>query len=176
MRRLVDHAALRLVERSRTGHLVEARLPEEIRAERVSRHEGMARQAGPQGIAARPGQAGTNPANRLEERIFRGRSGCARALTLARLHRIDHLMPRAQSGRNSYRSLVSCCWNATPAKESAAPMISCARSTSTAMAYPDGRLIRARLGYLATPPTSSARVLHDVHATACEVLKGPIYR
>ena len=34
VRRLVEHGALRLIERSKAGHLVDVRLPEEIRAVR----------------------------------------------------------------------------------------------------------------------------------------------
>src|SRR5712692_9307982 len=36
VRRLVAHGALRLVQRSKTGHVVEVRLPEEIRPERLN--------------------------------------------------------------------------------------------------------------------------------------------
>jgi hypothetical protein len=36
VRRLVAHGALRLVQRSKTGHVVEVRLPEEIRPQRLN--------------------------------------------------------------------------------------------------------------------------------------------
>jgi len=110
VRRLVEHGALRLVERSKAGYVVEVRLPEEIRA-------------------ARPDSAGANDAGRapradnIEEMDFmqnralrqtiHARDGgrcfyCLRHVTpLGKC--LDHVVPRAELGRNSYRNLVSCC-------------------------------------------------------------------
>jgi hypothetical protein len=103
LRRLVAHGALRLVQRSKAGHVVEVRLPEEIRA---ARHP-----------------ARISPAVDLEEADFlktkalrlaihareRGHCFyCLRRLT-ASIHCLDHVVPRVQLGRNSYRNLVSCC-------------------------------------------------------------------
>ena len=110
VRRLVAKGALRLVERTKAGHVVEVRLPGEIRAVRTDR------------IAAR-GPARLHRAANLEETDFlqtkarreaihaRERSlcfYCLRRLT-ARLHCLDHVVPLVRTGSNSYRNLVSSC-------------------------------------------------------------------
>ena len=112
LRRLVDHGALRVLERSKAGHLVEVHLPEEI-----------------PDIWADPGEAGKSApvlktlAASLEEVDFfktpelreamhareRGRCFYCLRQTNGRLRCLDHVVPQAQSGRNSYRNLVSCC-------------------------------------------------------------------
>jgi len=110
VRQLVEYGALRLVERSKAGYVVEVRLPEEIRA-------------------ARTDSAGANDAGRaqgasnIEEMDFL-QNGALRQATHARdggrcfycLRQVtptgkclDHVVPRAELGRNSYRNLVSCC-------------------------------------------------------------------
>jgi 5-methylcytosine-specific restriction endonuclease McrA len=110
VRRLVEHGALRLVERTKAGHVVEVRLPEEIRAAR------------PKAIGAgNGGQAGG--AVSLEETDFmqskalrqsiHAREGgrcfyCLRRIK-ARMQCLDHVVPQVDFGRNSYRNLVSCC-------------------------------------------------------------------
>jgi 5-methylcytosine-specific restriction endonuclease McrA len=108
--RLVAKDALRLVERSKGGHIVEVRLPEEIRAARPDR------------TAACNG-ARSSPAPDLEKidflqspalrRAIHARQGGACFYCLKRLNRrmrcLDHVVPRVQLGRNSYRNLVSCC-------------------------------------------------------------------
>jgi 5-methylcytosine-specific restriction endonuclease McrA len=110
VRRLDELGALRLLERSKTGHLVEMRLPEKIRA-------------------VRPGKNGTSraaeepPASTLEATDFlktwalrkaihdRERGACFYCLrrTPANVQCLDHVVPRVRFGRNSYRNLVSCC-------------------------------------------------------------------
>ena len=110
VRRLVAKGALRLVERTRAGHVVEVRLPGEIRAVRRDR------------IAAR-GPAQLRRAAKLDEMDFwqdktlreaihtRERSVCfycLRRLT-ARVRCLDHVVPAVQRGSNSYRNLVSSC-------------------------------------------------------------------
>ncbi len=103
VRRLAAQGALRLVERSLAGHVVEVRLPQEIRAARDPARL----------TRAVPFQE----ANFLETRALRqaihAREGgrcfyCLRWLT-ARVRCLDHVVPRVQLGRNSYRNLVSCC-------------------------------------------------------------------
>ena len=103
VRGLVAQGALRLLERSRAGHVVEVRLPEEIR---VGRDRVRRRQAVP-----------LEEADFLETRALRraihAREGglcfyCLRRLT-ARVRCLDHVVPQARRGRNSYRNLVSCC-------------------------------------------------------------------
>jgi 5-methylcytosine-specific restriction endonuclease McrA len=110
VRRLDELGALRLLERSKTGHLVEMRLPEQIRALRPGRN-GASR------------DAGEPPASTLETTDFlktwalrkaihdRERGACFYCLrrTPANVQCLDHVVPRARFGRNSYRNLVSSC-------------------------------------------------------------------
>jgi 5-methylcytosine-specific restriction endonuclease McrA len=103
VRRLVAHGALRLVQRSKAGHVVDVRLPEEIRAARRP--------------ARIPRAVDLEEADFLKTKALRlaiharERSQCfycLRRLT-ASIHCLDHVVPRVQLGRNSYRNLVSCC-------------------------------------------------------------------
>ena len=109
VRRLVDQGALRLVRRGKTGHVVEVRVPSEIRAARS-------------GAAALPDRM--RPAGRGLEAIDFMQTKALREAIHSREHGrcfycmrrqaptvrcLDHVVPRAQLGRNSYRNLVSCC-------------------------------------------------------------------
>src|SRR6266404_494046 len=110
VRRLDELGALRVLERSKSGHLAEMRLPEKIRAIRPGRN-------GAFQVAGEP------PASTLESTDFlktwalrkaihdRERGACFYCLrrTPANVHCLDHVVPRARFGRNSYRNLVSCC-------------------------------------------------------------------
>jgi 5-methylcytosine-specific restriction endonuclease McrA len=108
--RLLDHGALRLVQRSKAGHVVEVRLPDEIRAIR--------RNVTSDGYPAFPlSLANLEEADFLKTKPLRqaiharecGRCFyCLRRLTSCILT-IDHVVPRVDLGRNSYRNLVSCC-------------------------------------------------------------------
>ena len=103
VRRLVDHGALRLVKRSKAGHVVEVRLPEEIRAAR-----------GPARLprAANLEETDFLKTKALRQAIHSRERGlcfyCLRRLT-ACVQTLDHVVPRVQLGSNSYRNLVSCC-------------------------------------------------------------------
>ncbi len=109
VRRLIAHGALRLVERSKAGHVVEVRLPDEIRA---TRHKKIRRRA------ARPLPRGLDfEVDFLKNRALRhaihlrerGRCFyCLRRLT-PMIRCLDHVVPRVSFGSNSYRNLVSCC-------------------------------------------------------------------
>lgn len=110
VRRLIELGAFRLLERSTTGHVVEVRLPQEIPAAR--------RHSIPTGNGAQLGSAIS-----LEETDFmqtkalrqaihareRGRCFYCLRRTKARMLCLDHVVPRAELGSNSYRNLVSCC-------------------------------------------------------------------
>jgi 5-methylcytosine-specific restriction endonuclease McrA len=110
VRRLDELGALRLLERSKTGHIVEMRLPQQIRAVRSSRN-------------GTPREVGEPPASALEATDFlstwalrktihdRERGACFYCLrrTPAHVQCLDHVVPRVRFGRNSYRNLVSCC-------------------------------------------------------------------
>jgi 5-methylcytosine-specific restriction endonuclease McrA len=118
VRRLVGQGALRLIRRGQTGHLVEVRVPDEIRRARFGARVRLA-----DGQARRRGRARVPHGAKLEEIDFtqtkalrqaiHSREGgrcfyCSRRLaSTARC--VDHVVPRAQLGRNSYRNLVSCC-------------------------------------------------------------------
>jgi 5-methylcytosine-specific restriction endonuclease McrA len=109
VRRLADQGALRLIRRNKKGHVVDVRVPEEIRAARLD--------------LARVSDRGLPAAAKLEDIDFmqtkalrqaiHAREGgqcfyCLRRLP-STLKCVDHVVPRTQSGRNSYRNLVSAC-------------------------------------------------------------------
>src|SRR6266404_2309868 len=116
VRRLDELGTLRVLERSKTGHLAEMRLPEKIRALRLGKN-GVAVGVGTTGAA------GESPAATLETTDFlktwalrksihdRERGACFYCLrrTPANVPCLDHVVPRVRFGRHSYRNLVSCC-------------------------------------------------------------------
>src|SRR5260370_41491663 len=113
VRRLDELGALRVLKRSKTGHLAEMRVPEEIRAIRLGKN----------GASGATGVAGEPRASTLEATDFlktwalrntihdRERGACFYCLrrTPANVRCLDHVVPRVRFGRNSYRNLVSCC-------------------------------------------------------------------
>ncbi len=115
VRRLAAQGVLRLVERSKAGHVVEVRLPDEIRAVRLNRIES-------RDAAEEEGAGGCEAVN-IEEADFlqnrtlrkaihaRERGFCFYCLrgTTPTVQCLDHVLPRVRSGRNSYRNLVSSC-------------------------------------------------------------------
>ena len=117
VRRLDELGALRVLERSKSGHLAEMRLPEKIRAIRPGKNGALA--MGAVGLGA----AGEPPASTLESTDFlktwalrktihdRERGACFYCLRRApgKVRCLDHVVPRVRFGRNSYRNLVSCC-------------------------------------------------------------------
>jgi len=110
VRSLVAKGALRLATRGRAGHLVYVRLPGEIPAVRPGKFTGNA--------ALSPlGAADLDAVNflhtrELREAIHRREGGrcfyCSRRLS-PKTRCLDHVIPLAQMGGNSYRNLVSCC-------------------------------------------------------------------
>ena len=116
LHRLFDKGALRLVECAKSGHVVHVRLPEEICGVHVGK------------IAAPPPVI---QATKLEEtdfyenRVLRGfihaREHGQCFYCLRRIERqqrcLDHVVPRAKLGRNSYRNLVSCCYECNKKKK-----------------------------------------------------------
>ena len=114
VRRLVAKGVLRLVERSKAGHVVEVRLPEEIRGAWPKRNEA---RNGVLNGARLPGAADAEETDFLQSRALREaiheREGgvcfyCLRRVP-ARRRCIDHVVPRVRLGRNCYRNLVSSC-------------------------------------------------------------------
>jgi hypothetical protein len=112
VRRLISYGVLRLVERSVAGHLVEVRLPQEIRVVRALGLEF----PGPSPVPARRRfsleQADFLKRPELRRAIHVRETGlcfyCRKRLTPS-VKCLDHVVPRVRSGRNSYRNLVSCC-------------------------------------------------------------------
>jgi 5-methylcytosine-specific restriction endonuclease McrA len=113
VRRLFARGVLRLVERNcQARHVVHVRLPQEVRAVRRA------------AASVAPGPSQTpHCAASLEKidflqsqalrRAIHEREGevcfyCLRRL-IQRKRCLDHVVPQAQLGRNSYRNLVSCC-------------------------------------------------------------------
>jgi len=103
VRRLVEHGALRLVERSKVGHLVDVRLPDEIRA---------LRDPAPRPRAATLERTDFLKTKALRKAIHARERGlcfyCLRRLN-PRVRCLDHVVPRVQWGPDSYLNLVSCC-------------------------------------------------------------------
>jgi hypothetical protein len=110
VRRLIDHGALRLIQRTKAGHVIEVRLPDEIPALRASRIS-----APPH--PALPLAADIEAADFLQNKALRAAIHarerdacfyCLRGLTPA-VKCLDHVVPQANGGSNSYRNLVSGC-------------------------------------------------------------------
>lgn len=110
LRRLVAKGVLKLLERSKTGHVVHVRLPEEIRGALPSRAELSAAARLPRREKLEEIDFLKSPA--LREAIHARERGacfyCLRQIS-GRKRCIDHVMPQALREFNSYRNLVSCC-------------------------------------------------------------------
>jgi hypothetical protein len=118
LRRLGDHGALRLLECSHGGHVAEVRLPKEILADLPVE---MVPPDQPQDIRHR--HTLPAPGVSLEEENFMRTSPLRRSIhareagrcfyclrrTGPHMRCLDHVVPLARSGSNSYRNLVSCC-------------------------------------------------------------------
>jgi 5-methylcytosine-specific restriction endonuclease McrA len=116
VRRLDELGALHVVERNKTGHLIEMRQPEQIRAIRRGKN-------GASWLSGVSGAAGELPAATLETTDFlktwalrktihdREHGACFYCLrqSPAKVQCLDHVVPLVRRGRNSYRNLVSCC-------------------------------------------------------------------
>ncbi len=115
VRRLVAQGALRLVQRSKLGHVVEVRLPDEIRTVRLKRIESRAAAKEEEvdaRAAANPEEADFLRTMSLRKAIHgRERGQCFYCLrrTTPTFRCLDHVVPQAQLGSNSYRNLVSSC-------------------------------------------------------------------
>jgi HNH endonuclease len=110
VRWLVDLGALRLIRRSKKGHLVEARVPGEIRAARFDAATVSERVRLPDAVEL-------EEIDFMQTKILRraidarecGRCFYGLRRLAATTRCLDHVVPRAQSGPNSYRNLVSAC-------------------------------------------------------------------
>jgi len=110
VRRLDELGALRLLERSKTGHLVEMRLPEQIRALRPGK-SGASRDADESPAAALEAMDLMKTWTLRKTIHDRERGACFYCLrrTPSHIRCLDHVVPRVRFGRNSYRNLVSSC-------------------------------------------------------------------
>lgn len=116
LRRLVSKGLFRLVERTRVGHLIEVRHPDQLlRATSVQSAHSQGRPISrPRRLAASTDLEEidfllTRP---LREAIHKRERGlCFYCLCRPKPHAkcLDHVVPLAHSGRNSYRNLVSAC-------------------------------------------------------------------
>jgi HNH endonuclease len=109
VRRLARLGALRLIERSKAGHVAEVRLPAQIHRLRVN-----AIRAQREAWMSSRGIEKVDFLKTLElRRAIHAREGgrcfyCLRQLPVRRAC-LDHVLPRARAGCNSYRNLVSAC-------------------------------------------------------------------
>jgi hypothetical protein len=163
VRRLANHGLLRLVERDYSGTLVEVRLPSEVRA----------------ASSGRAGERGKLPngadldgmdflrTESLRQSIHAHEGGlcfyCLRR-THSRSRCLDHVVPRARFGSNSYRNLVSCCMDCNSRK------LDLPAEDFLRQLFREGRLsqgdLSARLQALRDLAAGKLRpqVFHDAHA------------
>jgi len=113
VRRLAACGVVRLVERSKAGHVAEVRLPEEVRGVRVrARAAARAREAARKAATSDIEEVDFLKTLELRRAIHareRGRCFYCLRRVAPRLECLDHVVPRARVGCNSYRNLVSAC-------------------------------------------------------------------
>jgi 5-methylcytosine-specific restriction endonuclease McrA len=109
VRRLIAHGALRLLERSKAGHIVEVRLPDEIRATRHRKTSRRDARPLPRSLDFEEDFLKSSALRHSIHARERGRCFyCLRRLTPL-IRCLDHVVPRVSFGSNSFRNLVSCC-------------------------------------------------------------------
>lgn len=108
LHRLIDNGALRLVECSKDGHVVEVRLPEEIHSVRLTKRTAAPRENGTMNLEGKDFMQNADLRRAIHERE-RGRCFYCLRRVVRRRRCLDHVVPRAKLGRNSYRNLVSSC-------------------------------------------------------------------
>lgn len=110
LRRLFSQGVLRLIERSKSGHVIEVRLPDEILAGGSQQIE--SEDSAPLPSADNLEETDFLQTKSLRQSIHQRENGrcfyCLRRLT-SEVQCLDHVVPQAASGGNSYRNLVSCC-------------------------------------------------------------------
>ena len=131
LRRIVRKGVVKLLERSKAGHIVHVRLPDEIRGARPNKTEVRAAARLPRRANLEEIDFLKTPA--LREAIHAREGGvcfyCLRRVS-GRRRCLDHVVPQAQQGFNSYRNLVSAVSSATPGRASAPPRTSFAGCTA----------------------------------------------
>lgn len=105
LHRLIHSGALRLHECSKDGHVVHVRLPREIRGVRLTKQRRPRKEANLE-------KKDFLHSGVLRRSIHQREAGrcfyCLRRVA-PRRRCLDHVVPRAKLGRNSYRNLVSAC-------------------------------------------------------------------
>jgi hypothetical protein len=126
VRRLAVLGALRLIQRSKAGHILEVRLPDEIPSARPGLPaiaDDVAGAVAADDPATPPASSNLDPSINLEKLDFlktralrhsihlRERGHCFYCLRRidAREQCLDHVVPRVKAACNSFRNLVSCC-------------------------------------------------------------------
>ncbi len=140
LRRLVQHRALRLVKRSKADHVIDVRLPEEVPGARLGRAQ--RRVAVPSPDCGNIEEIDFMRTPELRQTIHSREGGvcfyCLRCIG-PQMQCLDHVIPRAQLGPNSYRNLVSCCLECN-SRKGERPAADFLRSL-----YREGRLTGAEL-------------------------------
>jgi len=111
VRRLAACGVVRLVERSKAGHVAEVRLPEEVRGVRA-KAAARAREAARKAATSDIEEVDFLKTLELRRTIHareRGRCFYCLRRVAPRLECLDHVVPRARVACNSYRNLVSAC-------------------------------------------------------------------
>ncbi len=108
LRRLFHSGAVRLIECNKNGHLVQVRLPDEIRSLRMKKSDLLAQREQEVSLEERDFLQNAALRDAIHDREGGRCFYCLRRM--ARRNRcLDHVVPRASLGLNSYRNLVSCC-------------------------------------------------------------------
>lgn len=110
VRSLAAKGALRLIDRTQAGHLVEVFLPDEIHAtmQEAPLRSGLGRRHGGSNIEEMDFFEGLSRREAIHVREGGRCFYCLRRF-LIRGRVLDHVVPQARGGTNSYRNLVSCC-------------------------------------------------------------------
>jgi len=107
IRRLESRGTLRLLERSKEGHKVEVRLPEEIGA--LRRAVKLSRERAAKLDLERADFLAARPLRKSIHVWERGRCFYCLKRMNDRMRALDHVLAQSRGGGNSYRNLVSCC-------------------------------------------------------------------
>jgi hypothetical protein len=134
LHRLAGHGALRFIERSYSGHLVEMRLPAEVPAARRKTD----RKTQTSGQSKLPAEPNLEELDFLRTRKLRqaiharegGRCFYCRRRIPRRSHCLDHVVPRAKAGKIPTATWFPAARHATGKKRIAQPQVSCARCTA----------------------------------------------
>ncbi len=112
VRRLVGCGVLRLVQRSKAGHIVEVRVPGEVRAAFPDTGNGGHGACGSGDRSVNIEELDFFQTASLRKAIHARERGacfyCLRRLNPG-VQCLDHVVPQVRTGGNSYRNLVSCC-------------------------------------------------------------------